>query len=104
MFLHQAAQAVARHLSACAVAGHTHVGGGALSATEEREERSRAKWGEPSLMEEREREERKLWVRTYIEYTCDARPDDLYADALKYLAELDKPDAPNGVFTPFGRR
>ena len=98
MFLHQAAQAAARHLSARAVAGHTHFGGGALSATEWREERNRAKWGAPSLMEEREREERKLWVRTYIEYTCDAQPDDLYADALKYLAELDKPASPNGVF------
>ena len=104
MFLHQAAQAAARHLSARAVAGHTHFGGGALSAAEEREERRRAKWGEPSLLEEHEREERKVWVRAYIEYTALHGPDDLYADALKYLAELDKPAALNGVFSPFGRR
>jgi hypothetical protein len=84
------------------MAGHSHFGDLSLSAAEEREERRRAKWGEPSLLEQREREERKLWVRAYIEYTALNGPDDLYADALKYLAELDKPQASNSVFAPWG--
>jgi hypothetical protein len=92
MFLHQAAQAAERHLSARSVAGHTHFGGD-LSPADQREEQQRAKFGEPSLLEQRDREERKLWVRAYVEYTAFHGPDDLYADALKYLAELDKAQA-----------
>jgi len=92
--LHQAGQAAARHLSARAVAGHTHFGGGSLSAAEEREERRRARTGEPSLVEQKAREEQKLWVRAYIEYTALHGPDDLYADALKYLSELENAEAP----------
>jgi hypothetical protein len=100
MFLHQAAKAVAQHLSARAAAGGTHFGGD-LSPTDQREERRRAKFGEPSLLEQRDREERKLWVRAYIEYTAQNGPEDLYADALKYLAGLDKAEVPSRHNLPF---
>lgn len=43
---------------------------------------------------ERAREERKQWVRAYIEYAALHGPDDLYLDAIKYLAELDQADKP----------
>lgn len=98
--LHQAGQAAERHLSARAVAGHTHFGGGSLSAAEEREERQRAKTGEPSLVKQKAQEEQKLWVRAYIEYTALHGPDDLYADALKYLSELENAEVP-GRHGPF---
>ena len=89
MFFHQAAQAARRRLSARAVAGHTHFGGD-LSPAEEREEQRRQRWGDPSLREQRDREERILWVRAYVEYTAFYGPDDLYMDAVKYLKELEE--------------
>jgi len=95
MFLHQAAEAVSRNSSARAIAGHTHCGGDlTFSAADEREEHRRTQWREVSLRDERARDEREQWVRVYIEYTALHGPDNLYLDAIKYLAELDQADEP----------
>ena len=68
-----AIEAASRGRSARAVAGPLHFGGDTLSAADKPEEQRRAKWGEPSLQERHDREERKLSVRTYIEIHLPAR-------------------------------
>jgi hypothetical protein len=95
VFLKDAENAASRGLSARQVAGGTHFGefGRHWSLADEREEQQRAKFrlrGEPSLREQYEREDRKLWVRAYLYYTYIYGPEELYLDALQYLAELDQ--------------
>jgi hypothetical protein len=88
-FLKQAGDAASRGLSARHVAGGSHFAGD-VSRKDLAEEERRKRWGESSWLEERELEERKLWVQAYVWQTGFSGPDDLYADAVKYLAELER--------------
>jgi hypothetical protein len=97
MHLRQAGQAVARGESARTAAGR-HFDIDVSSIVDRREEERRAKYGEPSLGEQRDSEERKRWVQAYIDYTALRGPAELHADAVRYLEELNWPTDSSGRY------
>jgi hypothetical protein len=86
ILFHWAEQAVKRGLSARSYAESTHFG--ELKGWELRGDVERERRGQWTLAEQREHEERLLWVQAYIEYTFFHGPDEQYTAALRYLEEL----------------
>jgi hypothetical protein len=91
MFRKQAGEAAERGLAARDVAGRQHFDP-ELTHADRREEERRRKWGLRPLREELQTAERILWVHAYIDYTFWADLDKLWADAIKYLTELEEYD------------
>ena len=91
MFRKQAGEAAQRGLKARDVAGRQHFDP-ELTPADRREEDRRRKWGLRPLREELQTAEQILWVHAYIDYTFWADLDKLWADAVKYLHELEEYD------------
>ena len=92
--LHQASQAVKRGLSARSYGESTNWAGKDLTSGERKQDEERRKFGFWTLEEQRAYDERELWVLAYIEYTSFYGPDDQYADAKRYLEEIQRRPRP----------
>jgi hypothetical protein len=92
VYSRDAAEAARRGQSARSIAEATHWGGD-LTPGEKAEDLRGQRHGRGSLAKERVRQERREWVMAYVEYTAMHGPDDQYADALRYLRELEQRDA-----------